>query len=374
MRIAELSHASAGHPGPPRLGAGGARLGLLQHHQVLHRGVPRAHQDHRQRADPDEGARRDRKYDPVVWLGNKLFRRSEQNRQQTACKEASRSDLLRNASQCLEEGFTLVAWGSLANMGYTHSINEIRTAIRELTARAESGPERGPAPMTPLRSSSASPAIATNWPRGPEAERRSDWAQPPSLRKVLRWKTIGGTSSWTVMSLTRRITIVWSPAGTSCSIAVSSHTLVPLMKTAPPSEDTVSSPANRSPVLAASVRRSGVVALAEHADTEHGHALELGPGRPRCSGHRTTPAADPARPGRTWTLPTPPGRRRPRPRSRSRRSGSDRKLHAARRGSTPCCSYSANYTPTQSPAHPPLSNLTPCRTSRSCPRCVSGPA
>ena len=30
---------------------------LLQHHQVLHRGLPRAHQDHRQRADPDEGAR-----------------------------------------------------------------------------------------------------------------------------------------------------------------------------------------------------------------------------------------------------------------------------------------------------------------------------
>ena len=32
-------------------------LGLLQHHQVLHRGLPRTHQDHRQRADPDEGAR-----------------------------------------------------------------------------------------------------------------------------------------------------------------------------------------------------------------------------------------------------------------------------------------------------------------------------
>ena len=32
--------------------------GVLQHHQVLHGGLPRAHQDHRQRADPDEGARR----------------------------------------------------------------------------------------------------------------------------------------------------------------------------------------------------------------------------------------------------------------------------------------------------------------------------
>ena len=31
-------------------------LGHVQHHQVLHRGVPRAHQDHRQRHHPDEGA------------------------------------------------------------------------------------------------------------------------------------------------------------------------------------------------------------------------------------------------------------------------------------------------------------------------------
>ena len=40
-----------------REAAGRARPGLLQHHQVLHRGLPRAHQDHRQRADPAEGAR-----------------------------------------------------------------------------------------------------------------------------------------------------------------------------------------------------------------------------------------------------------------------------------------------------------------------------
>ena len=31
-------------------------LGHVQHHQVLHRGLPRAHQDHRQRADPAQGA------------------------------------------------------------------------------------------------------------------------------------------------------------------------------------------------------------------------------------------------------------------------------------------------------------------------------
>ena len=34
-----------------------ARPRHVQHHQVLHRGVPRAHQDHRQRDHPDEGAR-----------------------------------------------------------------------------------------------------------------------------------------------------------------------------------------------------------------------------------------------------------------------------------------------------------------------------
>ena len=40
-----------------QIAAGGVRARLLQHHQVLHRGLPRAHQDHRQRAHPDEGAR-----------------------------------------------------------------------------------------------------------------------------------------------------------------------------------------------------------------------------------------------------------------------------------------------------------------------------
>ena len=45
-----------------RPGLGGPRL--LQHHQVLHRGVPRAHQDHRQRDHPDEGASRRRQVRP----------------------------------------------------------------------------------------------------------------------------------------------------------------------------------------------------------------------------------------------------------------------------------------------------------------------
>ena len=58
MRIAELDMHPLDQRRPPGRGAGRARPGLLQHHQVLHRGLPRAHQDHRQRADPAEGARR----------------------------------------------------------------------------------------------------------------------------------------------------------------------------------------------------------------------------------------------------------------------------------------------------------------------------
>ena len=36
---------------------GRARHRLLQHHQVLHQGLPRAHHDHRQRDHPAQGAR-----------------------------------------------------------------------------------------------------------------------------------------------------------------------------------------------------------------------------------------------------------------------------------------------------------------------------
>ena len=59
IRIAELDMHPLDTARPaarsPRTSTG---LGLLQHHQVLHRGLPRAHQDHRQRDHPDEGARR----------------------------------------------------------------------------------------------------------------------------------------------------------------------------------------------------------------------------------------------------------------------------------------------------------------------------
>ena len=57
IRLAELDMHPLDTARPQATGAGGARPRLLQHHQVLHRGLPRAHQDHRQRDHPDEGAR-----------------------------------------------------------------------------------------------------------------------------------------------------------------------------------------------------------------------------------------------------------------------------------------------------------------------------
>ena len=69
-------YAPTGHPGPQGHGSGRVRPRLLQHHQMLHRGVPRTHQDHRQRPHSHMKERVvDRKYDPIVWLGDKLFRR-----------------------------------------------------------------------------------------------------------------------------------------------------------------------------------------------------------------------------------------------------------------------------------------------------------
>ena len=52
---------------PARLPQGRRRGGLLQHHEVLHRGLPGAHQDHGQRDHPAQGARRRRvlRPDPV---------------------------------------------------------------------------------------------------------------------------------------------------------------------------------------------------------------------------------------------------------------------------------------------------------------------
>ena len=46
------------------------RPGLLQHHQVLHRGLPRGHPHHRQRLIPMKERVVDRKYDPLTFLGS----------------------------------------------------------------------------------------------------------------------------------------------------------------------------------------------------------------------------------------------------------------------------------------------------------------
>ena len=51
-------HASARRRRPPRPDRRRGRHRPLQHHQVLHRGLPRGHPHHRQRDHPDEGARR----------------------------------------------------------------------------------------------------------------------------------------------------------------------------------------------------------------------------------------------------------------------------------------------------------------------------
>ena len=69
-------HAPAGHPRPSRARAGRGRPGDVQHHQVLHRGLPRGHQHHRQRDHPAEGASWTA-VRPLVWLGNKIGLRSK---------------------------------------------------------------------------------------------------------------------------------------------------------------------------------------------------------------------------------------------------------------------------------------------------------
>ena len=51
--------------GPARVPQGQRRHRLLQHHQVLHRGLPGAHQDHRQRDHPAQGAGRRRVLRPA---------------------------------------------------------------------------------------------------------------------------------------------------------------------------------------------------------------------------------------------------------------------------------------------------------------------
>ena len=60
VRAAGLELHPIDQGGPPAVPQGQRRDRLLQHHQVLHRGLPRAHQDHGQRDHPPQGARRRR--------------------------------------------------------------------------------------------------------------------------------------------------------------------------------------------------------------------------------------------------------------------------------------------------------------------------
>lgn len=92
------------------------------------------------------------------------------------------------------------------SIGQTHSITEIRTAIRELSLRADLARKEG----RPDDASEIEQRIAKyrdELAARPEPADRSR-RQAPSLRNVLRWNTIGATSALTVMSLTRSTTMV----------------------------------------------------------------------------------------------------------------------------------------------------------------------
>ena len=104
------------------------------------------------------------------------------------------------------------------------SINNIRTAIHELTARAELAHKEG------------------RDAEGAEIERRIHGLPRRTGQASLDAETPEDApvehdgrdiSASTRTSLTRSTTIVWSPAGMSCSIAVSIQRLVPWMNTAP---------------------------------------------------------------------------------------------------------------------------------------------
>ncbi len=89
MRIAELEMHPLDTLRPARQGAGRARPRLLQHHQVLHRGLPRGHPHHRQRADPDEGTRRRSQVRPGGLAGQQALP-SVERRQQARRRGAER--------------------------------------------------------------------------------------------------------------------------------------------------------------------------------------------------------------------------------------------------------------------------------------------
>jgi succinate dehydrogenase / fumarate reductase iron-sulfur subunit len=72
MRI-RTRHASAGHPGPSGVRVAGARPRAVQHHQVRTEVCPERIKITDNALIPMKERVVDHKYDPVVWLGNKLF-------------------------------------------------------------------------------------------------------------------------------------------------------------------------------------------------------------------------------------------------------------------------------------------------------------
>lgn len=68
-------NASAGHPGPTQPSTGRARPGLLQYHRAAPKCAPENIKITDNALIPMKERVADRKYDPVVWLGSKLFRR-----------------------------------------------------------------------------------------------------------------------------------------------------------------------------------------------------------------------------------------------------------------------------------------------------------
>ena len=148
MRIAELEMHPLDIARPARRRPGEHGLGQLQHHQVLHRGVPGEHQDHRQRADSDEGARRRPQVRPAGVAGQQavpslschaaLIRADPVS---TLGRRGTRVTTLHPVGRPVMRATTGRQF--MEPMRETASINNIRTAIRQLSVRAQLANKEG---------------------------------------------------------------------------------------------------------------------------------------------------------------------------------------------------------------------------------------
>ena len=101
MRIAELEMHPADTADRRDHRPGRLRSRLLQHHQVLHRGLPGEHQDHRQRADPAQGARRRPQVRPAGLAGQQDLPAAARSRHPEGARQARAELSLRpNAARC----------------------------------------------------------------------------------------------------------------------------------------------------------------------------------------------------------------------------------------------------------------------------------